>query len=92
LTPFDAQPGRNNLASLPGNDRNSIASRARAARQAVMARMARQTGGASAAAAAAAGGGGAGAGQNHMRPRYVYPSVFLCPLQFPIERNPDDII
>lgn len=59
LTPADAVPGRNNLLM---NDRDTIASRARAARQAVMARfMARR--GANGAAA------GQGQGDAHMRPR-----------------------
>lgn len=84
LTPFDAQPGRNNLASLPGNDRNSIASRARAARQAVMARMARRAGG----AAGGAGDGGGGAGQDHMRPRCVCACMYgVCPAS-PTHKNP----
>lgn len=68
LTPFDAQPGRNNLNLIfqhgNGNGRDTIASRARAARQAVMARfmMQRRAGNA---------GAGAGQGQDHMRPRCV---------------------
>lgn len=70
MTPLDAVPGRNNL--LTASDRDQIASRARAARRAVMARFLSRQGGA---------GGGTGQqqgqqrgqqqGHAHMRPRYV---------------------
>jgi hypothetical protein len=79
LTPFDAVPGRNNLLNN-ASDRDQIASRARAARQAVMARFMLRHGG-------GGGGGqsqgqvqgaGAGAGASHMRPRCVRACVRAC--------------